>query len=282
MNIVRSAYRICSPPFLDRLNLTFPLRLNGKWLKIPTVGRIGYSNLLMGEQWMIDILQKLLPLKDGAFVDVGVNLGQSLLKLRCVDRDIPYIGFEPNPACVHYVTRLIRRNGFMNCQLVSVGLFNKNEIVALDCYSSETDYAATVVRGFRSQEIQDRFLVPLVKFEDACHQLGIEKVSTIKIDVEGAELEVIQGMQGVLEDVSPFVLCEILPVYSADNRFRLTRQEEAERILKACHYCICRIDKKKNGHLRGLTRLQSLGVHSDLSLCDYLFVPDEMVDRVFG
>jgi len=50
---------------------------------------------------MIDLLKKILLLKDGVFIDIGMNLGQTLIKLKCVDPNIRYFGFEPNPGCVY-------------------------------------------------------------------------------------------------------------------------------------------------------------------------------------
>jgi len=161
-------WRISSTLFLDKVNLTFVRYLNGKRVKIPTIGKIGYSNLRISELWMVGLLQKLLPLKDGAFIDIGVNLGQTLVKVKCVEPDIQYIGFEPNPVCVYYTRELIKKNGFKNCELIPVGISNENGIVPLNCYSSETDSAATIVADFRQQQIKYQFLVPVESFEYAC------------------------------------------------------------------------------------------------------------------
>ena len=50
---------------------------------------------------MIDILKIVLPIENKKFIDVGVNIGQTLLKLKSVSSEIDYIGFEPNPICVN-------------------------------------------------------------------------------------------------------------------------------------------------------------------------------------
>ena len=41
------------------------------------------------------------------FIDVGVNVGQTLLKLKSISSEINYLGFEPNPNCVNYLKNLI-------------------------------------------------------------------------------------------------------------------------------------------------------------------------------
>jgi len=273
-------WRMSSALFLDKVNLTFVRYLNGKRIKIPTIGKTGYSNLWTSELWMIDLLKNLLPLKTGAFVDIGVNLGQTLIKLKCIEPNVQYIGFEPNPMCVYYTRQLINKNRFRNCELIPVGISNKSEIMPLNLYGSETDSSATIVAGFRQQQIKYQFLVPIESFEHVYPKLNLKSVSIMKIDVEGGELEVIQSARSLLEKDRPFVLCEVLPVYSMDNSFRKSRQEEIEKIMKAVNYFICRIEKSESGHLRGIMRIETFGIHSNLSLCDYLFGPTEMFENV--
>ena len=39
----------------------------------------------IAEPWVVDLLARLLPAKAGAFLDVGVNLGQTLLAVKAAD-----------------------------------------------------------------------------------------------------------------------------------------------------------------------------------------------------
>src|SRR5919205_552723 len=73
--------------------------------------------------WMVDALARLFALAGRpGLVDVGVNIGQTLLKLRSIARDAPYVGFEPNPFCIQFVNELIALNGFDRCVLLPVAL----------------------------------------------------------------------------------------------------------------------------------------------------------------
>ncbi len=67
---------------LKFFNLRGHVRLNGKRFRVPVLGESGYSNLDMSEPWMTELLRRLVPLCDGGFIDVGVNIGQTLLKVR--------------------------------------------------------------------------------------------------------------------------------------------------------------------------------------------------------
>ncbi len=272
------------PKILNKLLDTFDpvvyITLDEKKIRIPFVSKVGYLDRWITESWMIDLLKNLLPLKEGAFIDIGANVGQTLIKLKCVDPDIQYFGFEPNPLCVNCAMKLIEKNGFENCEIIPVGISNKNEMTTLNCYDRKTGGGATIVENFRSQQIVRKIFVPVQAFEYVCKKLNLKKISIIKIDIEGSELEVIKSLKKIFRGQRPFVLCEILPVYSENNTFRKTRQEEIEKIIKTCNYKICRIEKDEDKRFKGLTCLKKFGIHSELSLCDYLFVPYELFEKL--
>ena len=100
---------------------------------IPIIKGIGLNNILTTELWMVLLLKKILPItNNGIFIDVGVNIGQTLLKLKAVNANMTYIGFEPNPSAVFYTNELIKANRFENTFLIPVGLNNKTEVLTLN------------------------------------------------------------------------------------------------------------------------------------------------------
>jgi len=100
------------------------------------------------------------------------------------------------------------------------------------------------------------------------------KIDLIKIDVEGAELEVLQSLETIIKIATPFILMEILPVYNTENRYRIDRQEKIEILLSQLDYSIYRIIKSKS---ISFERIESIEVHSDIDKCDYIFVPNNKV-----
>ena len=69
-------------------------------------------------------------------------------------------------------------------------------------------------------------------------------------------------------------MCEILPPYSITSR--RTRQKEVEKIIKTLDYDIFRIEVSKNERLVDLIHIEKFEIHSDPSLKDYLFIPNEI------
>ena len=180
-------------------------------VRVPILRGLGIAHLAEHEPWLTPLLRTLLSHRSGAFVDVGVNIGQTLMKVLKCDPTREYYGFEPNPVCYDYVRRLKEISNLEHVYLVPVGLSDRTHLGQL-FGNSLTDPGATTTRGFRGTEKDENGqLVPLCKGEDLLP--GLLDVAVVKIDVEGGELEVIRGLYETLRRCRPFVLCEVLPIY---------------------------------------------------------------------
>lgn len=265
---------------LRYLNLTVPVFTLRGTVRVPFIA--GRAAGLAGEPWMNDILAELLPAAPGVFVDVGVNLGQTLIKVKLLDRARPMVGFEPNPVCVAYVRKLLEANRFPHVEIVPAGLAEQDGILSLDLFSAnDVDSAASVVPNFRPGErVSDRLNVPAVTWATARRALGPARLGIVKVDVEGAELEVFRTMASVLESDRPTLLFEVLPVYRPDNTARAERQTALEGLLHNLGYRLFRVEKTRAERLESLREIDSIGVHGDLTCCDYVALTASHVDRL--
>jgi FkbM family methyltransferase len=258
---------------LNYLNIT--VKING--LRIPILGGIGLSNIDEPEKWMSEIIRLLLPRSKGCFLDVGVNIGQTLLKLKSIDRNFEYLGLEPNPVCVYYAERFIHLNQFPNTKIIPTGVSNVNEVVTLKYYSNDfTDSSASIIDNFRLNVLKEKHVIVLnsdvINFKN--------KISIVKIDVEGAELKVIEGIYKIISRDRPYIIIEILPVYNVESKDRLYRQNKLLEILLSLNYSIYRIIKNANDSLKEIILISDIGVHSDITHCDYLVIPNELIDGI--
>jgi len=137
---------------LKYFNLIAKVNINGFFFKTPLFGELGIGNLSISELWMSKILEKLVVINKGTFIDVGVNTGQTLLKIKSIKSDIKYIGFEPNPSCVFYVQQLVRINKIENTTLYPVGVADVTKLLELNFFSSaSTDSSASIIADFRQR-----------------------------------------------------------------------------------------------------------------------------------
>jgi hypothetical protein len=106
--------------------------------------------------------------------------------------------------------------------------------------------------------------------------LSIKDISIIKIDVEGAELEVLESLYKTISNFRPFIIIEILPAYNKQNKQRIDRQNKIEVICRKLDYAICRVIKNRNMKFKKLEKLDEIGIHSDLNKCDYVLAPKDL------
>jgi FkbM family methyltransferase len=253
------------------------VRVAGKHFDLPA-GTL----LTIEEPWMGDVLLRLLPYFDGDFVDVGANVGQTLLQLRAIDLKRRYVGFEPNPNCASYVSELVRLNEFDATELVPVACGQDFGIRRLYFYQdSSFDSSATLVSNFRpNQKITQTAYVVTAPVSECLAAMGIDSVGLIKIDIEGFEATVIQSLTREIEKHRPCVILEVLPVYSDENISRLANNRKIEEIVASYKYTICRVLKTRAGRLDRFLPLCGFGVNDDMNLVDYVLLPNEAVSRV--
>ncbi len=166
-------------------------------------------------------------------------------------------------------------NQLPNVQIVPLGLAEVPGIRKLQLYHGTTsDPSASLVQDFRPGESISKIkLVPVMAFSDIEVQLGISDLGFVKIDVEGAEAEVICSMRGALSTFKPWLIVEILPCYNAENVVRVTKQRMIESVMRDADYDIFRIIKTASGALQGVYELDEIGIHGEIDLSDYLFLP---------
>lgn len=260
---------------LSRLNIAVGRRYGDTRVAIPLEGNRGacHFGLTDHETWVASLARVALLITPGAFIDVGVNLGQTILTLLGAGLRPPYVGFEPNPMCVAYVDRLLRRNAISWVRLVPAALSDECRVLELQG-NSETDSASSIIASFRDAAYKMSQYAVAVSGDQAITAMDVGRISMIKVDVEGAELGVVKGMRQTIIRDKPCILCEILPIYdpaTENGAFRLRRAQELNNILKVMGYDLYSV----NHHGPSLHSEPDIPIHSDLDRSDYMFLPTE-------
>ncbi len=231
------------------------------------------------EDWWTHALESALKSKDGAFIDVGANAGQTLLKLLSLAPDRDYIGFEPQPECVHCVKSFIADNELHHHLILSVGLSNKSQVVPLLRRRQGADQTASIVSGFRPGDFyngQDHIYT--ATGDEVLESIGVPSIAVIKVDVEGAELEVLDGLYGSIEKFRPIIFFEVLSNFLRVTgqslnpdlvQFRDQRTGALESLVREAGYSIFNVLPGRR--LVEVSKIEP-GTSSDGSVCDYVAV----------
>jgi FkbM family methyltransferase len=255
--------------------------MNGRAVRVPVDKGLGMNLLVRDEPWMHLLVDRLPGLFPGLFLDVGVNLGQTLCAVRTRWPELPYIGFEPNPACIQYARELALVNGFKNVPIVPAGLAERDGLMTMELHTEDlADSAATMISGLRQGVAAYRsFSIPTLRYATVEQSLGLGRIGIVKIDVEGGEREVLLGAEGQLLRDRPAVVFEILPV--DDQPMRLPRQQDVEALLARINYTLHRIHGL-GAQLR-LERMEKpIGVITDQKFANYLALPAERENELVG
>lgn len=238
------------------------------------------------ESWLDDVYAGALSLGEGAFIDVGANVGQTLIKILAIDEMRQYVGFDPQVAASYFIEQFILDNQLANHSILSMALSDCFGVAKLyvreDGDGVLTSSSASIVDGFRPAEFYSGYRrIYTVPGDDVVAQLDIDRIAMIKIDVEGAELEVLRGLPRCLDEHHPFILFEVLHHYLAITKealdkdtieYREKRLKELEEILRRNDYCIFKIC--------GTSAIERVDViepeySGDLTTTDYIAVPSE-------
>ena len=161
---------------------------------------------------VVDAMRRYLHLGD-TFVDVGANVGYlSAIAAEIVGPTGQIHSFEPVPRYFQRLRRLAELNP-------------EYHIVANRCAAGATTGSAiiritrepgqnTLVPGYKTgPEVATRLEVPVCRLDSYIESRHISSVAAIKIDAEGFELPILEGLCGFFEKVEtkPVIICEIAP-----------------------------------------------------------------------
>jgi FkbM family methyltransferase len=147
------------------------------------------------------------------FVDVGANVGYlSAIGAGLVGPQGAVHCFEPVPAYFESLRRLAELNPGHSITANPCAAGATAGTCAI--YVTREPGQSTLVRAYkRAPEIVSKLEVPMVRLDYYMEARGIGRVALVKIDAEGFELPVLEGLRGYFErrEDRPAIICEIAP-----------------------------------------------------------------------
>ncbi len=146
---------------------------------------------LLKELFEFEIYRFKTDTKEPLIIDCGANIGLSVIYFKRLYPNAKIIAFEPDPKIFSHLEHNIASFGFEEVELINKALWN--EETELEFYSEGAD-------GGRIKEAGDKEKIVKIKTEKLSKYLS-QKVDFLKLDIEGAEQEVLNECKDLLKNV---------------------------------------------------------------------------------
>lgn len=136
-------------------------------------------------------LDKIIFSEDDIVIDCGANLGDLMLKLKSYIKNENYIAIEPNPTDFKILSLNNNKSTLINKAL---GMSN----TILPFYVSTENGDSSLIKPKKFNEIIE---VPVIKLESLIKDLDINKIKLLKVEAEGYEPEILEGIGSMLKKI---------------------------------------------------------------------------------
>jgi FkbM family methyltransferase len=155
-----------------------------------------------------DIIERFLPKDSDIVVDIGAHIGlYTIISSKRVGFNGRVVAIEAHPGNFEILNRNIHLNNLANVIALNYAAYSREEKLKLYLPSGESGFTKynTIMPKFSKRD--EKFVEVTAETLDKLLQSnGIRVVNWIKIDVEGAEFEVLKGAHNVLSESKEIAL----------------------------------------------------------------------------
>ena len=164
------------------------------------------------------LLMKYLE-SDKCFLDIGANIGYySLLAASSVKK---VYAFEPDPRNLEFLRHNLEK--IKNTEIINQAVYSISGQMEFDL-SDDLECSHIVIQNYKNT---DTFVVRTTTVDDFAETELSTEVTAIKIDVEGADFDVLLGASRIIERDQPLILAEFFDIsddllnYVADCYYKI-------------------------------------------------------------
>jgi len=192
---------------------------------------------------------------DSVILDVGANIGLHSISFSRLAPEGLVISFEPSKDTFSLLLNNIQ--DINNILPLNIGVSDKTQIAE---FYVASDNAYSSLKNTGRKEVCGKTRVLCMSIDDLLTKLPLKRIDFVKIDVEGFEQKVLEGMKLIIDKYSPVIFCEI---YKGTDS-----NEDPEATVK------CLTDKGYKAFVCDGVNLTSFVKHDD-NQYNYFFVPDD-------
>ena len=175
---------------------------------------------ILDEIYLMKVYEKVRGIKKGdVVIDCGAHVG--IFTIKAANAGARYVlSIEPNPINFLFLRLNVNYLGFSNVEIINVAVGEKDE-------------PAKEITPWRGSKV----IIPIRSLKSLVSQYNIDQIDFLKIDVEGAEIEVLKGLEGVKVN---FIAME----YHGKER-----KNRAEEMLKKMGFKVISLDEEELGYI---------------------------------
>ena len=167
------------------------------------------------ESWAWNYLK--IP-EDGVFIDIGAHVGRYAIPIAKFLNNGIVVAVEAAPENYSTLVKNVKLNGLNNVLVFNLAAWREEKNLTL--HFSEYSGRHTVKGSSNCNSAHKVLAKPIDSVVAEC---GIKRVDMVKIDVEGAEAEVLEGMRKTIEKFKPNLLIEVFQE-NADRVFSFLKE----------------------------------------------------------
>ncbi len=219
--------------------------------------------------------------KDSVFIDVGANLGHYIYKAEQIIESHNIHAFEPHPVLnkqlktifkgVHIYQKALSDK--ISTAQFKIPYFNKKEVHTRG--TLKIDSREEEETSFKLIDVNISTLDTLVI------ENNLKKISLIKIDVEGAEFEVINGAKSLIQQYQPILIIEIEQRHHDTPILNFIEGLEKSGDYTCFYFDTLKKTLKSDIAFQDISVLQSQDNHGNNRkfINNFIFIPNEKIEN---
>lgn len=188
------------------------------------------------EPHITELIASYLQNPNQIVVDVGANIGAVSIPLAKKYQDICFYLFEPHPQLFFSLHENCSINKLSNIKLVNAAVSDKVGL-NFEFYAQRDAKNMGLSSLRRNSDIKDFEVINVegVRIDDVFKEVD-KKITVIKIDTQGSELEVLKSARRTISIHKPIVFFEFESEYFPDKNEESNTRAEIASFFKECGY----------------------------------------------